>query len=160
MISTGDRRVRASDEGTLSARGQENDAGPAGAVTRSRAVGADAKGSAVRQTRPRSPDRPRFTLALTLLPAGRPHPVAEPRPDAYGVTEAAARLGLSEKTVRRLIHRGILPGRRAGDRVLVPADSLERWLRGEEPPARSVCADGARRSRTPGSSISRRRGGA
>lgn len=51
--------------------------------------------------------------------------------DAYSVSEVARRLGVSPLTVRRQIAAGKLPSVRIGDRVLVPADYLDR-LR-EEP---------------------------
>jgi excisionase family DNA binding protein len=39
--------------------------------------------------------------------------------------DAAGRLSLSTKTVRRLISRGELPARKIGARILIPADALD-----------------------------------
>lgn len=50
--------------------------------------------------------------------------------DAYSVAEVARRLGVAELTVRRQISAGKLPSIRLGDRVLVPADYLDRLLAG------------------------------
>ena len=44
------------------------------------------------------------------------------------VRATAAILGLSEKAVRHLIERRVLPHRRIGRRVVVLRNELERWL--------------------------------
>lgn len=46
-------------------------------------------------------------------------------PDYLSVSEAAVRLGMCSKTVRRMIARGEIPARRFGKRTLrIPADAL------------------------------------
>lgn len=47
---------------------------------------------------------------------------------ALSVDEAAARLGVSEWTVRQAIKRGEIPSRRIGHRVLIPADAIDRFF--------------------------------
>jgi excisionase family DNA binding protein len=47
---------------------------------------------------------------------------------AFSVKEAAALLGISEKSVRRLIARGILRSSRALRHLLIPKKELERFL--------------------------------
>jgi excisionase family DNA binding protein len=51
-------------------------------------------------------------------------------PLAYSVEDAAKQLSVSAQSIRRLIERGELKARRAGRRVLVPKNELERWLEG------------------------------
>jgi excisionase family DNA binding protein len=54
------------------------------------------------------------------------------------VREAAARLRVSEKTVRRLIGAEILPALRIGGSIRVDPDELQAWLYGD------VSGDGSR----------------
>lgn len=53
---------------------------------------------------------------------------------ALSVDEAAARLGVSEWTVRQAIKRGEIPSRRIGHRVLIPAEAIDNFFNGEEAP--------------------------
>jgi excisionase family DNA binding protein len=46
------------------------------------------------------------------------------------VGEAAERLGISERSVFRLLESGELPARKIGRRTLIRADDLERFARG------------------------------
>jgi excisionase family DNA binding protein len=48
------------------------------------------------------------------------------------VAETAAKLNVSEKTVRRLIATGHLPALRVAGVVRVDPDELQRWLYGSE----------------------------
>jgi excisionase family DNA binding protein len=62
-----------------------------------------------------------------------------PEPKSYGVDQAAAMLGVSARTVRRLIDTGELPASRVGTRIVVPAAALDDHLhaamhRGDGPP--------------------------
>jgi excisionase family DNA binding protein len=47
---------------------------------------------------------------------------------AYSVHEAAEMLGVSDKTVRRLIHRKLLRPSRALRHLLIPKKEIERFL--------------------------------
>jgi len=47
---------------------------------------------------------------------------------AYSVQEAAEILGVSEKTIRRLIVRGLIKPSRALRHLLIPRKELERFL--------------------------------
>ena len=47
---------------------------------------------------------------------------------AISVDQAASQLGISRFLVLRLIAEGRIPVRRAGRRILVPLDSLTRFL--------------------------------
>ena len=47
---------------------------------------------------------------------------------AFGVREVAERIGLSPGTVRREIKRGALDAIHVGRRVIVPAESIVRFL--------------------------------
>jgi excisionase family DNA binding protein len=49
-----------------------------------------------------------------------------------GVREAAARLGVSERTIRALIASGELRSLRVGRRRLVPVDAIADYVRGIE----------------------------
>lgn len=49
-------------------------------------------------------------------------------PIAYALTDAAAAVGLSERTVRDAIRRGDLAVRYAGRKVLIRADDLDAWV--------------------------------
>lgn len=49
--------------------------------------------------------------------------------DAYGLSEAAARLGVHVRTVRRLAECGSIRTIRIARRVLIPTTELERILR-------------------------------
>lgn len=48
------------------------------------------------------------------------------------VAQAAERLSVNEKTVRRLIHSGRLPALKVGGAVRIDGSELERWLYGDE----------------------------
>jgi excisionase family DNA binding protein len=63
------------------------------------------------------------------------------------VRAVAARLSVSEKTVRRLIEGG-LPALRVGGQVRIDAVELECWIRGWEPPPgyEATASTGAARS--------------
>lgn len=45
-----------------------------------------------------------------------------------GKADAAAAMGLSERTLHRMIERGEVGTVRVGSRVLVPVQELERWV--------------------------------
>lgn len=47
---------------------------------------------------------------------------------ALSVDEAAARLGVSEWTIRQAIKRGELTSRRIGHRVLVPVEAIDNFF--------------------------------
>lgn len=51
-------------------------------------------------------------------------------PLLHGVPEAARRLSLSETTVRDLVRRGDLDGRKSGMRLLVTAESIRKYASG------------------------------
>ena len=51
------------------------------------------------------------------------------------VAEAAERTTLSVRTIRRQIHAGRLPARRAGSRILISEADLGVWWSGLEPVA-------------------------
>lgn len=46
----------------------------------------------------------------------------------WDVKDAARLCGLDEKTVRRLIDEGKMPGRRLGHRILIPKGYFTVWL--------------------------------
>ncbi len=48
---------------------------------------------------------------------------------AYSVQEAAQMLGVCDKSVRRLILRGLIRPSRALRHILIPRDKLDRFLR-------------------------------
>ncbi|MCP5524074.1 MAG: helix-turn-helix domain-containing protein [Verrucomicrobiales bacterium] len=48
---------------------------------------------------------------------------------AFSIQETAAMLGLSDKSVRRLIWRGLLHPSRALRHIRIPKDEIERFLR-------------------------------
>jgi len=48
---------------------------------------------------------------------------------AYSVQEAACMLGVCDKSVRRLILRGLIRPSRALRHILIPKDELDRFLR-------------------------------
>ncbi len=48
---------------------------------------------------------------------------------AYSVQEAARLLGVCDKSIRRLILRGLIRPSRALRHILIPRDELERFLR-------------------------------
>jgi excisionase family DNA binding protein len=60
----------------------------------------------------------------------RPDTAGDPRLPrlAYSVKEAAEILGVSDKTIRRLVDRGLLKPSRAIRHLLIPASSLQRFL--------------------------------
>ena len=51
---------------------------------------------------------------------------------AYNVQEAAAALGLCADAVYDLAHRPDFPAVRGGNRILIPCESLARWLESQE----------------------------
>ena len=53
----------------------------------------------------------------------------EPQRLAYSLKETAAMLGICEKSVRRLIHRGLIRPCRALRHILIPRTEIERFLR-------------------------------
>lgn len=60
--------------------------------------------------------------------------MTDPRREMIGVAEAARRLGVSEKTVRRMVERGDLPHIRVGPQIRIAVtvfDELEAHARGE-----------------------------
>jgi excisionase family DNA binding protein len=68
------------------------------------------------------------------------------------VRSAAARLSVSEKTVRRLIDGG-LPALRVGGQVRIDAVELECWIRGWEPPPGYEAAGNTGAARSPRSGL-------
>ena len=50
-----------------------------------------------------------------------------------GINHLAERLGLSRRTIRKILARGELPSLHIGRRRLVRLSDLRRWLAGEEP---------------------------
>lgn len=53
---------------------------------------------------------------------------------AVGTRQAGELLGISERTVRRLIHNKRIHAVRAGRRVTVPIRSLQQFLQVDQPP--------------------------
>ena len=53
--------------------------------------------------------------------------LTQPRP-LLTIPDAAFRLALSEKTIRRRVASGELPAVRLGARIRIDQDDLERWL--------------------------------
>ena len=51
-----------------------------------------------------------------------------------GINRLAERLGLSRRTIHRILARGELPSIRIGGRRLVRLSDLRRWLAGYEEP--------------------------
>jgi excisionase family DNA binding protein len=51
---------------------------------------------------------------------------------AFSVSDAAFLLGLSNRTVERMVQRGELRVRRVGRRTLIPKDELGAWLNRKE----------------------------
>jgi excisionase family DNA binding protein len=50
---------------------------------------------------------------------------------AVGIAEAARRLGLSPRTVAKLVSRQELPSRKVGRRRIIPVQALENFLQNE-----------------------------
>ena len=46
----------------------------------------------------------------------------------YSVKEAASAIGLSTRTIGKLVKSGLLPVVRVGKRVLIPAEAIQSWL--------------------------------
>lgn len=72
---------------------------------------------------------------LTANANDKPTPVSSEPKDllmlrrlAFSVRETAEMLGISEKTVRRLIRRGLLRPSRALRHLLIPKKEIERFL--------------------------------
>lgn len=63
----------------------------------------------------------------------RTSPERIPEPMAFSKPEVARALGVSLRTVDRLIALKRLPVRRLGRRVLIPRDSLYAFLRADHP---------------------------
>ena len=51
-------------------------------------------------------------------------------PAAVSINQACRMLGLSRYSVVRLIKGGLIRSRKAGRRVLIPADAIREFLRG------------------------------
>lgn len=49
-------------------------------------------------------------------------------PLVLSVSEAAARVGVSDWLIYRLIQQGNFPHRRLGRRIVIPLHALERWI--------------------------------
>jgi excisionase family DNA binding protein len=47
---------------------------------------------------------------------------------AYSVAEAAEQTGFSQRKIRQLIADSELAAKKAGNRLVIPADSLTTWL--------------------------------
>ena len=58
-----------------------------------------------------------------------PPPAGEDGRLAYSVQETARMLGVCDKSIRRLILRGLIRPSRALRHILIPKDELERFLR-------------------------------
>lgn len=58
-----------------------------------------------------------------------PQPNGDPGRLAYSVQETARMLGVCDKSIRRLILRGLLRPSRALRHILIPKDELHRFLR-------------------------------
>jgi excisionase family DNA binding protein len=59
-----------------------------------------------------------------------PYPMSPPASRvAYSVQETAQMLGVCDKSVRRLILRGLIRPSRALRHILIPRDEIERFLR-------------------------------
>lgn len=56
-----------------------------------------------------------------------PHVEAVPR-TALSIAETALSIGVSERTIQRMISEGALPVVHLGKRRLVPVDLLRKWL--------------------------------
>lgn len=65
----------------------------------------------------------------TLLLAQSVPTGAEPLRLAYRVNETARMLGVSDKTVRRLVARGLLRPSKALRHLLIPRFEIERFLK-------------------------------
>jgi len=72
-----------------------------------------------------------LTATRVVTNAESPAPISDNRL-AYSVTETAVLLGLSVRTVERLIGRKEIRVRRIGRRVLVPIQELGAWLNPKE----------------------------
>lgn len=79
---------------------------------------------------PKQPDRPQ--------PYGRQGAPVEP-PDLVTLAAAAERLSLSDRTIRRAISAGELPGHKFGKAIRVSLAELDRWVASKViPHARTV----------------------
>ena len=56
-----------------------------------------------------------------------PHVEAVPR-TALSIAETASSIGVSERTVQRMVSEGALPVVPIGKRRLIPVESLRKWL--------------------------------
>ena len=54
---------------------------------------------------------------------------APDEPLAYSPEQAAALLGVHERTIRKYVAAGVIPSKRLGTRWLIPADALRDWLK-------------------------------
>ena len=77
-------------------------------------------------TPPRVPD-----LGPTSVPLAGPPPSSPPTAPrlAFSVSEAAQMLGVSDKTIRRLIDRKLLRASRALRHLRIPKTELDRFLK-------------------------------
>lgn len=64
----------------------------------------------------------------STAPAAPVHPVMPAPRLAFTLRETAVLLGISERSVRRLISRGLLRPCRALRRLLIPRQEIERFL--------------------------------
>lgn len=49
---------------------------------------------------------------------------------AYSIADVSQKIGISERSIQRLIASGVLPSIKAGRRRLIPRASLAKWLNG------------------------------
>ena len=73
--------------------------------------------------RPRTPAR---TIMNTTAPPQSTQPASRL---AFSVQETALMLGVCDKSVRRLILRGLIRPSRALRHILIPKDEIDRFLR-------------------------------
>ena len=86
--------------------------------------------------KPKTPPQRPQTSSTEPRPArrpGKPQPPAQPQ--FITIADAAARLGVSEKTIRRWIARGKLAAVRAGSQIRIPIGAFLQFI-GTLPPAR------------------------
>ena len=76
--------------------------------------------------------RPGLLNSFTGMASEKPKPALFENRVAFSVSEAAFLLGVSNRTVERLVRKGELRIRRVGRRILIPKDELEAWLNRKE----------------------------
>lgn len=64
---------------------------------------------------------------------------------AYSVVEVASRLGVSTDKAYELVRGGVIPHKRLGRRIIIPAKLFEEWLNGSESWCSFDTASGASR---------------